>query len=265
MKRVAFGVAGGVSVVALIVGGFALASKPPGRAVTICHAHPPDANPPNGYNLITVDVASADTAKKLNGHREHTADIIPGFWYPPEGSAGATFYPGQGDQSILANGCRKGETTSTSTTTSTRSTSTTNSTQTTSPRSSTSASTASTTTTGSSSSSTTSSNATSSSTTASEPTTTLPNSTSSTTVAAATSTEAGPPPPTRPASVPPIKPQLERALKRQEKLPGTGRVSHATPAGALPNTGVNEWLVFVLGLSLTLGGLGVRRFAKENA
>jgi len=109
----------GLAVLGLATAGLGLAGEtasPPSHKVTICHATHSATNP---YVAITVDVSSAGEAQSLHGHREHSDDVIPTFVYD-----GVT-YPGQGDQSILANGCEGSQTTSTeSTTTETESTTT---------------------------------------------------------------------------------------------------------------------------------------------
>lgn len=86
----------------LVFGIIDAGAKPgPSHKVTICHAKPADTAK-NGWNLITVDVASVGYQK--SGHQDqHDADIIPPWSYTYEGE---TFsYPGKGDQSILENGC----------------------------------------------------------------------------------------------------------------------------------------------------------------
>lgn len=109
----------GLAVLGLATAGLGFAGEtaaPPSHKVTICHATHSATNP---YVAITVDVSSAGEAQILHGHREHSDDVIPTFVYD-----GVT-YPGQGDQSILANGCNGSQTTSTeSTTASTESTTT---------------------------------------------------------------------------------------------------------------------------------------------
>ena len=88
----------------LLNGGVALATQPnPEHKVTICHAKPPDTAA-NGYNSITVDVASV--GYQHSGHEDqHDADVIPPYSYT--GADGTVFtYSGKGDQAILANGCK---------------------------------------------------------------------------------------------------------------------------------------------------------------
>lgn len=73
----------------------AQATKPaPEHKVTICHATASETNP---YVQITVDIASSGYLKA--GHSSHEGDIIPPYTYEDFSFAG------QGDQSILANGC----------------------------------------------------------------------------------------------------------------------------------------------------------------
>jgi hypothetical protein len=101
----------GLAVLGLATAGLGVAGEtaaPPSHKVTICHATNSATNP---YVAITVDVSSAGEAQGLHGHREHSDDVIPTFVYD-----GVT-YPGQGDQSILANGCNGSQTTSTESTT----------------------------------------------------------------------------------------------------------------------------------------------------
>jgi hypothetical protein len=101
----------GLAVLGLATAGLGFAGEtaaPPSHKVTICHATHSATNP---YVAITVDVSSAGEAQILHGHREHSDDVIPTFVYD-----GVT-YPGQGDQSILANGCIVSQTTSTESTT----------------------------------------------------------------------------------------------------------------------------------------------------
>ena len=108
---------GGLATAGVSVG---LASKPnPEHQVTICHATHSASNP---YVTITVDVASIGDAQTLRGHLQHDADVIPPYTY--SGPDGSFSFGGQGDQSILANGCEVGETTVTDPTTSTESTTT---------------------------------------------------------------------------------------------------------------------------------------------
>jgi hypothetical protein len=97
----------GLAVLGLATAGLGFAGEtaaPPSHKVTICHATHSATNP---YVAITVDVSSAGEAQILHGHREHSDDVIPTFVYD-----GVT-YSGQGDQSILANGCNVSQTTST--------------------------------------------------------------------------------------------------------------------------------------------------------
>lgn len=55
---------------------------------------------------------------------------------------------------------------------------------------------------------------------------------------------------------------LRAALKRQERLRGSGRASGLTRAGELPNTGFDEGVLAALGLGLLLGGVGLRRLGR---
>jgi hypothetical protein len=101
----------GLAVLGLATAGLSFAGEtaaPPSHQVTICHATRSATNP---YVTITVDVSSAGEAQSLRGHREHSDDVIPTFVYD-----GVT-YPGQGDQSILADGCNVSQATSTQITT----------------------------------------------------------------------------------------------------------------------------------------------------
>jgi septal ring-binding cell division protein DamX len=83
--------------------------------VTICHRTESEQNP---YVEITVNFNSIEDARDVKGHIRHPDDIIPPYTYTdPQGTV---VFPGQGDQSILANGCKlQDETTTTTTTTTT--------------------------------------------------------------------------------------------------------------------------------------------------
>ncbi len=76
--------------------GIALATQPEIVTVPMCHATGSESNP---YTNPTVSVHSVDDANGLNGHGVHSGDIWASFVY------GGVTYPGQGNQSILANGC----------------------------------------------------------------------------------------------------------------------------------------------------------------
>ena len=87
----------------------ASATKPnPDHKVTICHAVNGEGETKNGYNIITVDVASI----LKEGHDEHSKtkdgvthyDIIPAFVYTDVESVEHS-YPGKGDASWIATGC----------------------------------------------------------------------------------------------------------------------------------------------------------------
>jgi hypothetical protein len=87
-----------VAILILTTTARAAATKPPEHRVTICHATPPDTAT-NGWITITVDVASAGY-QHAEHQSEHDADIIPPYTYE------TTTFAGQGNQSILANGCK---------------------------------------------------------------------------------------------------------------------------------------------------------------
>jgi hypothetical protein len=92
--------------------GVASATQPnPEHKVTICHATPPDTAA-NGWNSITVDVASV--GYQHSGHQdEHAADIIPAWSYTDgdgntvsyEGKNLATVFQFRTGADILGNGC----------------------------------------------------------------------------------------------------------------------------------------------------------------
>lgn len=101
----------GAAAAALIVGvlGFATVAGACPSKVTICHATASKTNP---YVKITVDVASI-----LNGHGHgyggvNSGDIIPAFTYVGPGGKILT-RPAEGNQAILANGCKTETTTTT--------------------------------------------------------------------------------------------------------------------------------------------------------
>jgi hypothetical protein len=85
-----------VVAVSVVVATTAFAVKAPHVKVDVCHATASQTNP---YVLITVNVNSVGVANDLNGHAGHEGDIWASFVFD-----GVT-YPGQGDQSILENGC----------------------------------------------------------------------------------------------------------------------------------------------------------------
>lgn len=80
----------------LATGLSANATQPTGHKVDICHATASETNP---YVLINVDIASAGYPDYETGHASHEGDIIPPYTYEEFS------FPGQGDQSILENGC----------------------------------------------------------------------------------------------------------------------------------------------------------------
>ena len=99
----AFGLGGAAAVAAS-------SDKPstPGAAhdkVTICHATGSATNP---YVEITVNFNSIQDAKDVKGHIRHGDDIIPPYTYSD--SQGTFSFPGQGDQTLLANNCAPGGT-----------------------------------------------------------------------------------------------------------------------------------------------------------
>ena len=81
-RRVVSLVAGGLLALAAALvstSGAVLATAPVKHEVDICHATPPDTAA-NGYQLLTVDVASV--GYQSSGHQdEHAADIIPPWSY----------------------------------------------------------------------------------------------------------------------------------------------------------------------------------------
>lgn len=113
----------------------ALASAGPATAdehrLTICHATGADEN--NPYVVITPAKAGVLQGHYGTGRGDHQDgdDIIPEFEYR------GTTYPAQGDQRILANGCRPLTTTTTSSTTTSSGTSVSTTTQTTTTQSTT--------------------------------------------------------------------------------------------------------------------------------
>jgi hypothetical protein len=99
--------------------GLALAKEPshPGAAhekVTLCHRTSSATNP---YVTITVNFNSIQDAQHVGGHVTHLGDIIPPFTYTD--SHGKFTFAGQGDQSILKNGCKVKVPVTTTTTTTT--------------------------------------------------------------------------------------------------------------------------------------------------
>ena len=99
MKRVLTGLAAlfAVALLTVMAASSAFAVKAPHVKVDVCHATGSQHNP---YVLINVNVNSVGVANDLNGHAGHAGDIWAPFVFD-----GVT-YPGQGDQSILANGCK---------------------------------------------------------------------------------------------------------------------------------------------------------------
>jgi hypothetical protein len=85
-----------------------------GEHVTLCHRTFSATNP---YVVINVDFDSIEDARNLRGHADHVDDIIPPYTFSD--NSGTFSFPGQGDQTILANGCNVPGTTSTSTSTTT--------------------------------------------------------------------------------------------------------------------------------------------------
>ena len=97
MKKLFFA----ASVVAILALAFSFvgsvfAAPAPHVKVTVCHATGSQSNP---YSKVTVNVNSVGVANSLNGHAGHGGDIWASFMY------NGVQYAGQGDQSILANGC----------------------------------------------------------------------------------------------------------------------------------------------------------------
>jgi LPXTG-motif cell wall-anchored protein len=255
MQRLRYGVTAVAFLLLLAVGAFAAVavtegpaqalgtSKPPTHKVTLCHATHSSTNP---YVSIDVDVASAGVAADLHGHRSHADDIIPTFTYD-----GVT-YQGQGDQSILANGCKVTQTTTTTPTT----TETTPSTTTTLSTSTTSTSTTTTTTTS----------------TSTAPSTSTPSSTSSSTTTPSTSTPKKDPTPTTTVgdvaattTVASAPKRLQVALRKQARKHGTGRTSGPNVPGELPNTGFPVWAYALIGAGLLMSGLLALGLARAAA
>lgn len=223
--------------------------------VTICHATGSATNP---YVEITVNFNSIEDARDVKGHVRHGDDIIPPYSYSdPQGSI---TFPGQGDQSILTNGCKAGTTTST-TTPSTSTNTTTSSTSTTTSSTSTSTSTGSTstpTTTSATTSTggTTTTGTTATGTTETTSTGTTPGTTSTTTPVGGTTTGATPPG-SPSGSVPPPKAPKPRGSS-------TAR-GNSGDQGGLPNTGWDAWLYALLGSGLLLTGAPARILTKPKS
>ena len=91
-----------VGVGAMIVGGGSALASQGGNdhKVTICHCDGTD------YDATSIDKAAI---VKGTGHGGHRDDILPAFSYDDSGTT--KYYPGQGDQSILARGCSMASTT----------------------------------------------------------------------------------------------------------------------------------------------------------
>ena len=86
-----------VAALSVVVATSAFATRAPHVKVDVCHATGSQSNP---YVSINVNVNSVGVANDLNGHAGHVGDIWAPFVFN-----GVT-YPGQGDQSILAAGCK---------------------------------------------------------------------------------------------------------------------------------------------------------------
>lgn len=127
-----------LGVVASVVGAVTALAAPEGHVpVTLCHrtGSVDGGNQHNGYDIITVDIASAGQASGAHGHDGHEQvgngpgpDIIPAYsWTYPNGPhEGETInYPGKGldwvfddgttGAEFLANGCQLPEDTPTET------------------------------------------------------------------------------------------------------------------------------------------------------
>lgn len=85
-----------IAIVALSIASPVGATKPEILKLNVCHATASQTNP---YVLINVNVHSVETAQNVGGHGGHGGDIWAPYTY------GGVNYPGQGDQSILANDC----------------------------------------------------------------------------------------------------------------------------------------------------------------
>ena len=99
MKRVITGLTAlfAVALLTVMAATSAFATRAPHVKVDVCHATGSQSNP---YVSINVNVNSVGVANDLNGHAGHEGDIWAPFVFD-----GVT-YSGQGDQSILANGCK---------------------------------------------------------------------------------------------------------------------------------------------------------------
>lgn len=220
----------------------ALADKPPQpgashEKVTLCHATGSSKNP---FVEITVNFNSVEDAQHIGGHGGHSGDIIPPFTYTD--SHGSFSFGGQGDQSILANGCKVTQTTTEQTTTQETTTQVTTTVPT-----------------------TTSTPSTTQVTTTVPTTTSTPGTTTGSTTTGTT---------TIPAVVPPTnggnspgatqapgvtKKSLQAKLKKQAAQPGTGRTSNASAPGELSNTGLPVWIVALFGALMLGSGMVIRK------
>jgi hypothetical protein len=236
----------GVIAAAFVTG--AGAGNPPGdttpgashEPVTLCHATSSEKNP---YVVITVNFNSIADAQSVGGHGDHADDIIPPYAYiDPQGTVN---YPGQGDQSILANGCEVDQTTTTTPTTTTTVATTTTGETTTAPATTTVETTT-----------------TTPATTIVPTTSTVETTTDQTTTTATpgTPTTAGPSNPTPSGSAPSAAKPKPQGVLAAQAANVAGRVSseRAKP-GQLPFTGFPGWIVALVGSAMLIAGVAVRR------